>query len=303
MENKNYMHEWQDLFLKNRSYLISFTFRMTGSLSEAEDIVQDVFIECSRTNPLEIQNHKAWLTKICSNRSLDLLKSAFKKREVYPGVWLPDAIPDSLSIDDGIQNPESLTTSSLLLIQKLSPEERVIYVLNEVFEYTFKEISEILSKSEDACKKTAQRARKSFESMKKFNSYNADGLKLVTDFFNVAKSGDSSALSEYLSGDSEFWADGGGKVPVASKEVISDLDRISKFIAAVWSSRLLNGDEVKQEFRMVNERPGLVVSKRNPDGNWVFETIISCEIYNGKIVRIYAQRSPDKLEKVLMLHN
>ncbi|MBO9667761.1 MAG: hypothetical protein J7501_13220, partial [Bdellovibrio sp.] len=128
----NYIQQWEPIFAQHRSFLISFLYRMTSSLSDSEDIVQDVLLSCADTDPVSIENPKSWLTKVCSNRALDFLKSAQKKREVYHGTWLPDAVPDSYeplvmpseSPDKNILLADSLTTSFLLLIDRLTPEER-----------------------------------------------------------------------------------------------------------------------------------------------------------------------------------
>lgn len=298
MENQNHLKDWEKLFIEYRPYLISFGFRMTGSLTEAEDIVQDAFIACAQTDPSQVKSPKSWLTKIVSNRALDYLKSAKNKREVYPGVWLPDAIPDTFQIDSVLLNRESLTTSFLLLLQNLSPEERVIYLLSDIFEYSFQEISEFMQKSEDACKKIAQRARKAFENKKRFE-YSKETENLVANFFEKAKAGDAAALDSMLSPGSEFWADGGGKVSVASQEIISDRNRITKFFSSLWSSKIFNTEDVRQENKIVNSLPGLVVSRRAENGEWKFDTIISFEFEEGKISRIYVQRNPDKLSALL----
>lgn len=310
-KNQNYFAAWEGLFIQYRPYLISFTFRMTGSLTEAEDLVQDTFLECASVNPATITNPKSWLTKVCSNKSLDLMKSAMKKRESYHGVWLPDAVPESFqfwgnlkesdSPDKNIVNTESLSTSFLLMMQKLSPEERVVYLLTDIFDYSFKEISDFMNKSEDACKKIAQRARKAFENHKRFLPYSRESQDVIGRFFEVAKNGDARMLETFLADGSEFWADGGGKISVASKYVITEKERMAKFIAALWSSRVFAGENVKQELKEVNYRPGLVISVMGENGKWHFDTIISFELENEKIERIYVQRNPDKLEALLNL--
>src|SRR6185295_14870114 len=176
--SENYHNDWESDWKQYRPFLISFAFRMTGSLSEAEDLVQDTFLECARIPRSEIKNPKSWLTKICANKGIDHLKSAYKKRETYPGTWLPDVIPDSLQIwtslhesespEENLIASESITTSFLLLVERLTPEERAVYLLSEVFEYSFREISTFLEKSEDACRKTAQRARAAVLSAPRF---------------------------------------------------------------------------------------------------------------------------------------
>jgi len=305
-QNENYIKQWENLISKHRSYLVSFAFRMTGSLSEAEDLVQDTFIECAEIDPATIQNPKSWLTKVCSNKGLDHLKSAYKKREDYSGTWLPDAVPDSLHIwgpsnsnnlpDQNLLSSESLTTSFLLLIERLTPEERVVYLLSEVFEYPFKDIASFLNKSEEACRKMAQRARQSVvKNRPGFSADAAESEKLIAKFFESAKAGDHQALVEMLSEDSEFWADGGGKVS-ASHGILKDPARIANFFKGIWSPRHVEVDHVKFEVTWVNSRPGFVISKKLPAGVWVFDTILSFEMKDGKIARIFAQRNPDKLQ-------
>src|SRR5690606_23915721 len=94
----NYMESWLELFEGHRPFLLSFAFRLTGSMSESEELVQDTFLSCLQQNPEELTSPTSWLTKVCSNRALDLLRRSYKKKEVYPGVWLPDAIPDDLHL-------------------------------------------------------------------------------------------------------------------------------------------------------------------------------------------------------------
>src|SRR5580692_11131487 len=105
--NENNLSVWEEDWKQYRSFLISFAYRMTGSLSEAEDLVQDTFLECAAVPRPEIKNPKSWLTKICANKGIDHLKSAYKKRETYPGPWLPDAVPDSLQIWSNLNESES----------------------------------------------------------------------------------------------------------------------------------------------------------------------------------------------------
>jgi RNA polymerase sigma-70 factor (ECF subfamily) len=281
---------------------------MTGSLSEAEDLVQDTFLECARVPRSEIRNPKSWLTKICANKGIDQLKSAYKRRETYPGTWLPDVIPDSLQIWTnlhGSESPEktliaseSLTTSFLLLIERLTPEERAVYLLSEVFEYSYKEIATLLDKSEDACRKTAQRARAALQSTPKFAATSPDSTSLIARFFQCAKNGDNASLMELLSNESEFWSDGGGKVP-AAKTILMERSKIANFFAALGTSKAFSPGDFKLDFTMVSSRPGLIVSRKLPSGLWTFETIFSFELRDEKIARVYAQRNPDKLKALL----
>lgn len=307
--NQN-LNKWSEPITKYRSYLIAFAFRMTGSLAEAEDIVQETFIECLKYNPSAITNHKAWLTKICSNKALDYLKSARTKKEHYMGVWLPDEVPQSLQVwnhlidnkspDKDLILSESLTTTFLLLLQKLTPQERIIYLLSEVFSYSFKEISELVGKNVPACKKIAQRARASVISEKvKFDPPPKESEEILRKFFSSAKSGNVKGMIELLSPDSELWGDGGGKVNAAGFMDCNDL--IVDFFSRLVTSEVFNSIKYRPEFHQVNSRPGIVISKKDDSGHWVFDTILSFEFKENKIACIYAQRNPDKLAHLTIL--
>lgn len=301
---KNHFEGWNDHFIQYRPFLISLAFRMTGSLAEAEDIVQETFLECAKTEASEIKNPKAWLVKVCSNKGIDHMKVAYKKREYYPGVWLPDEIPESLQIwhyliaaetpEKKLIQCESLTTSFLLLIEKLTPEERAVYLLKEVFEYSFQEISEFLNKSEENCRKIAQRARQAIVSgQKKFDGSTVEVEKIVNQFFTALKNGDTDQVLEMLSPTAQLWGDGGGKISAAG--YLEEMSRIASFFRGLSSSPVFTSEAYKAEYHRVNSRPGIVISKQMPNGLWALDTILNFEIDDGKIARIFAQRNPDKL--------
>jgi RNA polymerase sigma-70 factor (ECF subfamily) len=303
-----YLSEWEGLWKQHRPFLISFAFRMTGSLSEAEDLVQETFLECANTPPSEIRNPKSWLAKICANKAIDHLKSAYKQREIYPGTWLPDIVPDSLQIwssltpgsspEKTLLASESLTTSFLLLAERLTPEERAVYLLSEVFDYSYQEIADFLQKSAEACRKTAQRAREAVVSGPKFQSNSAKSVRVIEKFFESARNGDAAALVSLLSDESEFWSDGGGKVP-AAKTVLTAKEQIAAFFAALGLSKAFLPADYNLDFTRVSSRPGVVISKRLASGLWALETVFAFEIRDNKIARIYAQRNPDKLSALL----
>ena len=297
---KTYINNWETSFITHRPYLVSFAYRMTGSLAEAEELVQETFISCAEVNPDEIINHKSFLTKVCSNKSLDHLKSAYKRRETYVGTWLPDAIPDSFhKFENTLELSESLKTTFLLLIEKLSPEERVVYILNEVFEYSFSEIAEFLNKSIEALRKIAQRARTAVASEKiKYDSSSALAQNLIVDFFEIVKRQDKTSLMKLLADDSEFWSDGGGKV-TAVKVVMKDIEQIVRFFTSDVISGIYNSDKLKIESGLVNSLPGLMISRQLENGSWIFDTIMSFEVKDGKIAKIYSQRNPDKLNALI----
>lgn len=295
MDNINY---WDGVYKQYKAYLIAFAFRMTGSLAEAEEIVQDTFIECNSYHPDEISNHKSWLTKICSNKAINHIKSAYKRREVYPGVWLPDEIPSGLESWDNIrEQSESLTTSFLILLEKLTPEQRAVFLLKEVFAYSFEEIASFLEKDVANCRKIAQRARDFISKNKvRFDSPPANAMQLIHEFFNCAKNGDREGLKRLLSSKPELLGDGGGKVSAAGH--INEMDAVLDFLINIGKTDVFYSNIFKLEYRYVSERPGLIISRK--DGNaWAFDTIMSFEFSSQKIARIFAQRNPDKLKYLI----
>ncbi|OUR95678.1 hypothetical protein A9Q84_14345 [Halobacteriovorax marinus] len=306
MKKQKYSSE--KLYIQFKPYMMSVAFRMLGNLAEAEEIVHDTFLEYEKASISDIINHKAWLTKVCSNKAINYLKSAYKRREVYPGIWLPDEVPESLQAWDNLSREispeeqtvlaESLTTSFLLLIEKLSPEQRVVYLLNEVFDYSFKEISEFLNKEVPTCRKVAQRARAAISSEKKnFSPPPINAEEIIIKFYEHVKSGDREALKAILSKDSEIWGDGGGKVFAAGH--ITDLEETITFFERLGATKIFHSNLYKMEYCKVNSRPGIIFSKKEDSGLWTFDTIMSYEFHGSKIARIYAQRNPEKLKTLL----
>ena len=303
---------WDEHFIRHKSFLLSFAFRMLGSLSEAEDVVQDTFLACARTSPASVENCKAWLTRICTNKGLNHLKLAYKRRELYPGTWLPDQIPERLQIWGQLQDDrspeeeillsESLTTTFLLLLETLTPHERVVYLLSEVFDYSFREIASFLDKKETTCRKIAQRARESIASgQPRFGKPPPDADKTLRRFFSLAKNGEIQELTELFHSDSQLWGDGGGKAKAAG--LVQGLERIANFYRSSTFSEMYRSDAYEIDFDRVNARPGIVIATRSPTGAPSFNTILSFEFQGSRIARIYGQRNPDKLAVLTDLRN
>lgn len=304
-----------DYFLSHRSLLMALAYRMLGSVSDAEDMVQDTYIAWQKHQSSGISNPKAWLVKVCTNLTLDYLGKAYKQRELYVGTWLPEPILNSfVSWDEreATDNPEqrlslkeSLTTTMMILLESLSPMERAVFLLKEVFNYDYKEISQIIDKKEPACRKLFQRSKESLKDRNpRYESNDPEAKQVILNFFESAKQGDVEALKSQLSVDSQFWSDGGGKVQ-AAREVLSQSNKIAGFFAKVFGEMTQSTQAFKMEFSHVNNLPGLVVSVQDENLLWKMETVFSFEIFEGKLSRIYAIRNPEKLKlskKYLQFH-
>ena len=302
MESQGHsISSWEECYITQRNFLISYAFRMTGSLVEAEDLVQDTVSECLTHDFDKVTNHRAWMTRVCSNKALDLLKSAQKKRNKYTGTWLPDMIPDALNYgvsatmgDSNLELAESLTISFLIILQTLRPIERAVFLLKDSFEYSFKEISQLLGKSEPTCRKIAERARTSLSEKKyKYSKPSVDSEKLIRQFFEAAETGNLHQLEALLSDKSEFLSDGGGKVPAVP--VILTKEKIVEFFKSMKTSPIFSHQNYRLRTTWINLRPGVIISKLVNEKHWQFETLMSFEIEDQQIVRIFAQRNPEKL--------
>lgn len=299
----NSFTSWKDCYIRQRKFLISYAYRMTGSLADAEDLVQDTISDCLTQEFASIKNHAAWMTRICAHKTLDLLKSAQQKRNQYIGTWLPELIPDGLnpaSVDtDRMEQNDSLSVPFLVLLQRLNPMERAVFLLKDIFNYPFKDIASLLDKSEVACRKIAERARTAIIRKEQLVAKPPLGSEeLIQRFFSAAQMGDQQQLEAILSPDSEFFSDGGGKVTAAS--MLFSGKAIASFFSNLKYSPVLSGP-YKLEILWINQRPGFIISILDADGAVKINTIMSFEIRDKTIVRIFAQRNPDKLRTVSAL--
>jgi len=291
-----YMENKSEIFESYRGPLLSLSYRMLGSLSEAEDVVQDVAISWLEQDASELRNPKSWLIRVCTNKAIDYLKKAYKKREVYSGTWLPDAIPDSLiTWETDLERKESLSTSFLILLENLSPKERAVYILRKVFEYSSSETSCFLEISDSSCRKIHERACKKIDEREnKYSKNHEKSFELLEEFFSLACSGSKEEITDILHSESEFWSDGGGKASAVSR-ILYEPVAISVFFANVFSKLPIDSKEYKLEYVFVNSSPGIVLSKIDINLLWNIETIFTFEVKEDRIARIYAQRNPDKL--------
>ncbi len=296
---------WKSLYLAYQPYLISLCYRLLGSLAEAEEIVQETFLEGQKLPATSINNPRAWLVKVCTNKALSHLESAYKRRESYPGTWLPEALPQSFhswdlwanqhSPEQELLLSESLSLSFLLMAEKLSAEQRASFLLHDIFGFSFAEVAQLLEKSIASCRKAAQRARQQLQEQKdRFEPPPKDAQKRIFQLYRCAQKGDREGLAECLTSSPELWGDGGGKVFAAG--YICGLEESIQFLEKVGAIPIFVSDNYRQEYISVNARPGLVISRKNALGLFQLDTVLSYEFQQGKIATIYAQRSPDKLD-------
>ncbi|PGT74783.1 RNA polymerase sigma factor SigJ [Bacillus cereus] len=281
--------EAEQLYETYQLLLFSLAYRILGSVMDAEDIVHDVFISLNNMEDVQsIENMRAYLCKMVTNRSIDKLRSAAHKRNVYVGMWLPEPFVEE--IDDPSESfvmKESISTAYLLLLQQLTEVERVVFILREVFSYDYEEIASIVDKSSANCRKIFQRARKSILDKPKQSKLSTKKMAAyVEKFVSSLQCGDAQGMLEVLKTDVILKADGGGKATTAIHPIYS-ADRIIRLFFGIGKKFL---EEYNVDYKMVNGAPGVIVKVNNK-----VTYVLSFSFENGKISNIYMMVNPEKL--------
>ncbi|MCI3926910.1 RNA polymerase sigma factor SigJ [Paenibacillus sp. TRM 82003] len=283
----------ESVYALYRPLLFSIAYRMTGEASEAEDVVHDVFLRWQRLPEGHAEHPKAYLCRMTVRCCLDVAKSARRRREIYVGPWLPEPLPTPP--EDGplerVVRDETLAFGMLLLMEKLSPVERAVFVLREAFEYDYAAIAAMLDKTEAACRKTLSRVRAKLDA--EAPAVRADpaaaGAALEA-FHRAASTGDLTALFERLAPDVVLLSDGGGKVNAATVPIVAR-ERVGAFVAG-----LLRMSD-KFTFAPLYVNGGPAVAALSAEG--VVDSLFALEAGDdGLVRRIYIVRNPDKLRSV-----
>src|SRR5580692_5117875 len=243
-------------FEEHRPLLFSLAYRMLGTRSDAEDIVQDAYLRWQSASQEEVRAPKSYLTTVVARLSLDSLKSARRKRETYVGEWLPEPLVEP-SGSSAVEMAESLSLAFLHILETLSPDERVAFLLREVFEADYAEIAATLDTSEANCRQLIARARKHIRDRRpRFQVDRARQQSVLQQFLIAAQTGDPSKLLPLLSPDVEMHSDGGGKV-AATINPIYGSDKVSRFFKGLAKKGVSVG--LTARFANVNGVPGGVL--------------------------------------------
>lgn len=282
-----------DPFLEYRPLLFSIAYRMLGSVADAEDAVQETYLRWHRTNQAEeeIRNPKGWLTTTLSRVCLDQLGSARVKREEYIGPWLPEPIAGTMpDIAETASDFDSLSLAFMVLLESLSPKERAVFLLHEVFGYDFASVGEIVGESDAYCRQIAKRARaRMLERRPRFAASAERREHLAATFLNAANEGDMATLIASLTDDVTVFSDGGGKVNAARKPVIGR-EKAATFLIGL---RKLAPDGSEFLVRPINGQPGIVTVVRGAVHN-----VLTFDFGEVGIRAVYIVANPDKLRPV-----
>ena len=276
-------------FQEQRPRLTRLAYQMTGSMTEAEDIVQDAYLRWETADRAEIRSPGAWLTTVVSRLCLDAHKAEQVRRTRYVGPWLPEPVLTESGHNpfDEVELADSLSMALLQLLERLSPSERAAFVLREAFDYTYAEIGQILGKQPPACRQLVRRARQQMtRDRPRFEPDREEHAELLERFVTASRTGRVEPLLEVLADDVTLWSDGGGRV-LAARNAISGADKVARFLVGV-SDKQPEGQTY--ELHEVNGLPAIVGYL---GGHPRFTT--SFDARDGRIQGIHIVMNPDKL--------
>lgn len=278
-------------FETQRPYLRRLAYSTTGSLAEADDVVQEAWLRLQRADAAAIKDLRAWLTTTVSRLALDVLRSARHRREQYVGPWLPEPlVEDERAGDpaDRVTLDESVTTALLVVLERLSPAERTAFLLHDMFGLSFDEVGEVVGRAPTAVRQLASRARRHVEEgTPRFPASRDEHARIVSAFAAASQAGDLDALLHVLDPDVTFRADGGGRVTAARHPIVGAA-RVARVL-----TKLATKSWRACRIAVVNDMPGLLVD----DGGSVL-TVYSLTVDAHRIVEIDVIRNPDKLRHV-----
>ncbi|SOD22581.1 RNA polymerase sigma-70 factor, ECF subfamily [Variovorax sp. YR752] len=282
-------------FDRHRPRLQGIAYRMLGSMAEAEEVVQDAWLRWHEAAKGTFDSAEAWLVTVVTRLSIDRLRAAKVQREHYIGAWMPEPMlteaPDTP--EQLLERADNISVAFLAVLERLAPEARAAFLLREVFDADYEEVARTLGKSEAACRQLVHRAKVQVqEGRPRFTVPRETHERLLRAFADAAARGSLQDLKALMSEDVELIGDGGGKVQTFSK-ILRGSQRLAQLYYSLWRRM---GPAVRMEMVDINGEPGML---RFLDGE--LESAQTFEIENDRIVRIRAQRNPDKLARIAQL--
>ena len=273
-----------------RPYLFGIAYRMLGSVADAEDVVQETFVRYQEAEA-EVESPKAYLATITTRLAIDQLRSARSRREVYPGEWLPEPLVGDDTAGHA-ETADSLSLAFLHLLERLSPVERAVFLLREVFDYSYGEVAGIVGKSPDNCRQILVRAHRHIEEgRQRFEVSRKEREDVSRRFLSAWEEGDTESLVELLAPDATVYGDGGGKGPSIPAPLVG-AERVAKALIG-WGRRAREFGLTHRAAR-VNGDPGVVFYDADGEARWV----AGLEIAEGVVIAVRSILNPDKLGHV-----
>lgn len=281
-----------EIFGKHRKRLMGIAYRMLGTRSDAEDVLQDAYVKWMQSDASEIRSAEAWLVTVVTRLSIDRLRAAKAEREHYVGQWIPEPwlTDHAPPAEQPLEMANDISIAFLMVLERLAPEERAAFLLRTVFDFEYQEIAQMIGKSSEACRQLVHRARQRVKlDRPRFEVSSEAHLLLLQRFIEAARSGDRERLAALFSEDVTLTSDGGGKVPSVLRP-LRGAERVAKLYYAI---RRKLGERMAFRIAEINGIPGLL---RNVDGE--LESATSFITDGTRILDIYVVRNPEKLKSV-----
>lgn len=274
-----------DHFVEHRNLLFTVAYELLGSSQDAEDVLQETWLRWASEEREDVRDPRAYLVRIVSRLSLNRLRTLSRQRETYVGPWLPEPLLTSPDVADDVELADSVSTAMLLVLETLTPVERAVFCLREVFSLEYAEIAAAVEKSEDAVRQIAHRARSHVAARRPRQEVTvSEQLAVVERFMGAAETGDLQSLLDVLSPDVVLVTDGGGHKKAALRPILGR-DKALRFLMAVSEGPLT------ARVVQVNGGVGLMIA----DATGVDDTLVTMLIEDGLVTGLYALRNPEKL--------
>jgi RNA polymerase sigma-70 factor (ECF subfamily) len=278
----------------HHAFLLDIAYRLLGSYTDAEDMVQEAFSRLLRTDLDPIEDLRAWLVVVVSRLCLDQLRSARVRREAYVGAWFPEPLIGSKDAQDPsemVTLDESVRMAFLIVLERMSPAERVVFVLHDVFEFPFDKVASIVGRSTEACRQLASRARQRIKDeagSARFQIDQKEQKRVIDAFIAACATGDVAALLPLLDPSVMGWADVGGMLPSVSAPTMGS-QNVAEGVMRLFRA----GSGTTLMAHLVNGEPGIIALR-----NGAVRAVLALTVKQGLITRLYAQADPRKLAHV-----
>ena len=292
------------VFDGHRSLLVSVAYRILGSVSDAEDAVQETYLRWSKVDPAQVSNPRAFLVRVTTRLAIDRLRRAKTRRETYVGPWLPEPILTSRDVAEDVVLAESVSMAMLVVLETLSPLERAVFVLREAFGMPYAEIADVLGRKDDAVRQLGRRARNHVQERRsRFDADQSEQRRVTERFLEATSTGDLEALVAVLSPEVTLVADGGGRA-LAPRRPVRGAEKVARFLLAVATEerlarflRSVGSEPIVADLRVsmapVNGESGiLLVSEGKPI------SVLVLGVSDGVVRTIYLVANPQKLDGV-----
>ncbi len=274
-----------DAFLEHRGLLFTVAYEMLGSVADAEDVLQDSWLRWSDVDVSTVRDPRAYLVRLVTRQALNRMRTVKRRREAYVGPWLPEPLATTPDVAEDVELADSVSFAMLVVLETLTPLERAVFVLRDVFGFEYDEIATATERSPDAVRQVASRARKHVQARRPRVDATPDVAEVAQRFVDAAVTGDLQGLLAVLAPDVVLTADGGGVIKAALRPIVG-VDKVARFLSGIRPDDLV----VEPGWTQVNGRPAV---RLTVDG--ALDSVVCVDVRDGLVREIYFVRNPDKL--------